>query len=109
MPKRMIRQGVTILELVTVIAIISLLVSLMLPAVQHAREASHRVACSNQLRQIGLSVQLHENANRHLPTNGWGFQWTGYSDAGFGENQPGGWIYCTLPYRDGNDTYMCAR
>jgi prepilin-type N-terminal cleavage/methylation domain-containing protein len=65
-------RGVTLIEVLIVINIIALLFALLLPAVQAAREAGRRVACLNNLRQIGLGFALHEDAQRLLPSGGWG-------------------------------------
>ncbi len=59
--------GFTLLELVIVIAIIGILVSLMLPAVQHSRESAARVECLSKLRQIGVALHLHHDLHRSLP------------------------------------------
>lgn len=94
------RAGLTLVELLAVIAIIGLLVALLLPAVQSAREAARRVSCSNNLRQIGIGVQSHIAANGTFPTNGWGWAWLGDPDRGVDWRQPGGWIFNTLPFVD---------
>ncbi|XZE32106.1 DUF1559 domain-containing protein [Pirellulaceae bacterium SH501] len=61
------RRGFTLVELLVVIAIIGILVGLLLPAVQAAREAARRMACSNNIRQLGLAMHNFESANRRLP------------------------------------------
>jgi len=92
------KSGFTLVELLVVIAIIGVLVALLLPAIQAAREAARRNSCKNNLKQIALGCLNHESVTGHYPTGGWGDDWVGDADRGFGEDQPGGWIYNLLPF-----------
>ncbi|MEX2139910.1 MAG: DUF1559 domain-containing protein [Pirellulales bacterium] len=94
------RRGFTLVELLVVIAIIGVLVAILLPAVQAAREAGRRTQCLNNLRNIGLAVNNHLDVHKHFPSGGWGWLWQGDPDRGYGARQPGGWMYNILPYME---------
>lgn len=62
------RSGFTLIELLVVMAVIGILVSLLLPAIQAARESSRRMSCTNNLRQLGIALHNHENSLREFPS-----------------------------------------
>ncbi len=97
-PPRGPRAGFTLIELLIVVGIIGLLLQMALPAVQNAREAARKTACRSNLKQLGLAVQLHENAKRAYPSGGWHFTWIGEPERGTNERQPGGWAFNLLDY-----------
>ncbi len=87
------KRGFTLIELLVVIAIIGVLVSLLLPAVQQAREAARRSQCQNNLKQIGLALHNYEGVYKRFPPGNLG---------GLGQCNDDGmaWSYCILPYLD---------
>ena len=74
--------GFTLVELLVVITIIGILMGMVVPAVQNAREQARRITCANNLGQIGKAAQNHLSKYGFYPSGGWGSQWIGDPDAG---------------------------
>ena len=102
------RSAFTLVELLVVIAIIGMLVGLLLPAVQQAREAARQMQCGNNLKNIGLACMNHESAARSYPSGGWTWYWVGDPDRGFGKKQPGAWTFSILPFLEQNALFELA-
>lgn len=106
---RNLRGAFTLVELLVVIAIIGILVALLLPAIQAAREAARRNQCQNNLKQLGLAFLNHESTYGYFPSGGWGYKWTGDPDMGSGEKQPGGWAFSILPFLEEGNAYVVGK
>src|SRR5580698_9757873 len=104
--KRKPAAGFTLVELLVVIAIIGLLIAILLPAIQAAREAARRSQCANNLKQMAGAALNHESARKFLPTGGWGHNWIGDPDMGFGQSQPGGWAYSIMFFMEATTNIM---
>jgi prepilin-type N-terminal cleavage/methylation domain-containing protein/prepilin-type processing-associated H-X9-DG protein len=96
---REIRHGFTLVELLVVIAIIGVLIGLLLPAVQAAREAARRSSCSNNLKQIGLALHNHHDAQGTFPR--------AYRDIATKHDNMGYWSWTAMiaPYMELQATY----
>jgi len=96
------RRGFTLVELLVVIAIIGILIALLLPAIQAAREAARRVSCVNNLAQLGIAVSNYESAFEILPPGV-------INDTGPIRSEPIGyhmnWLVQVLPYIEESVTY----
>ena len=94
-------SGFTLIELLVVIAIIAILVSLLLPAVQQAREAARKSQCQNNLKQMGLAMHNYEGTFKRLPMG----IWSDVDDDLDADDDGYGWAVSLLPYLDNQVVY----
>jgi prepilin-type N-terminal cleavage/methylation domain-containing protein len=99
------RRGFTIVELLVVIAIIGILLAQLLPALEAARITQ----CRNDLKQLGLSAAGHQTTQRHFPSGGFGWDWIGDPDRGFGPAQLGGWAFNLLPFIEAKERWRLGK
>src|SRR5437660_3297483 len=96
---RAVRPAFTVIELVVVVAIVGVLMALLVPAVQKARETALRTECANNLRQIGTACHHYHEANECFPP---GYQAT----AAYPATSPGwGWASFLVPYLEQDNLY----
>lgn len=98
------KSGFTLVELLVVIAIIGVLIALLLPAVQAAREAARRTQCVNNMKQLGLAAQNYHDVNKKLPPGYLGLEAdvAGYSSG----HQNVGCVALLLPHMERNNVYQ---
>ncbi len=98
--RKSLNLGFTLIELLVVISIIGILVALLLPAVQTAREAARRTQCTNNLRQIGLALMNFEASRGSLPKGDWRQRMKSSNVDSLGT-----WVSVTLPYLEETNLY----
>ncbi len=105
------RFAFTLVELLVVIAIIGILIALLLPAIQVARESARRTQCANNFKQIGLAINTHLSTKKYFPTAGSNVAasnppWDVTSPNGF---ERGSWIFQLLPFLEETQLYRYGK
>jgi prepilin-type N-terminal cleavage/methylation domain-containing protein len=114
--RSLMRRGFTLVELLVVIAIIGVLVALLLPAIQAARESARRSQCINNLRQLGIACNLFESAKKAYPSAGGAVQQFTESRPEYSEKvksrwgyENASWMFQVLPYIEQQNIYNLRR
>lgn len=106
LPRKAARDGFTLVELLVVIAIIGVLVALLLPAVQAAREAARRMSCQNNVKQLSLGIHNHHDTLNMFPPGGQGKVYAKPSTTSPPPLVDGAsWLVFILPYIEQQNTY----
>ena len=99
------RRGFTLVELLVVIAIIGVLIALLLPAVQQAREAARRMQCSNNLKQIGIALHNHHDTYGKLPGGGSDGPVKDCCDSDTENREAWSWLFHITPFIEQTNVY----
>ena len=103
--RRQRQTGFTLVELLVVIAIIGILVALLLPAIQAAREAANRAQCSNNLKQLGLGLHNYHDTYNVFPPAGVSYGWCHEGRPGYAKVlNVSGWVM-VLPFLEQQSLY----
>jgi hypothetical protein len=86
------------LEVLVVLLLGALLLQLLFPAINAARERARRQLCAGNLRRLARAAMLHHDVVGHFPSGGWHYTWIGEPERGTGPEQPGGWAFNLLDY-----------
>jgi prepilin-type N-terminal cleavage/methylation domain-containing protein len=100
--RRALREGFTLVELLVVIAIIGILIALLLPAVQAARESARRMQCQSNLKQLSLALHNYHDAFKTFPPS---VQFDSGQDPGSSDNYRPNWAIMILPFLEEQNTY----
>jgi prepilin-type N-terminal cleavage/methylation domain-containing protein len=103
------RQAFTLVEILVVLAIFSVLLAMLLPAVQRVREAAHRAQCQNHLRQLALAVHQYHDIHHHLPYNSLPYDPTTGATAYGPQTRAWSWLARILPYVEQHSLYQHGR